>query len=48
MSPRHEQPRSSVGKEEKGIVARVEVASSPALPEGVIMCVCLHLLDGCM
>lgn len=43
MSPRHDYPRSSVRKEEKGIVARVEAASPPALPGGVIMCICQRL-----
>lgn len=43
MSPWHEYLRSSVGKEEKGTVARVEVASPPALPGGVIMCICQGL-----
>ena len=43
MSPWHEYLRSSVGKEEKGTVARVEAASPPALPGGVIMCICQGL-----
>lgn len=43
MSPWHEYPRDSFGKEEKGIVARVEAASPPALPGGVIMYICQGL-----